>query len=205
MRLILSTIALGQLAISATALHAQTLVPISGETLVSRGGAFQVVKSPMGVQTGDFVFVNPGGAAQVSYSSNCSLPVSPGEVLTVAASIPCSPNNQNNQSNQSPQQNANNQPNSPNGNGPAQSPTGADTLASGQAAEPGAAAGAAGEAGAGAGGAGAGGAAGGAAGAAAGVTTGTMVAVGVGVAAAVAVGVAVSNASGSSDKKAASP
>jgi hypothetical protein len=74
-----------------TSAYAAILTDISGQALVNRGGSggYQLAVSGMVLNPGDVVVVNPGGAAQISYSDGCTVPVQAGAVVTVTEISPC--------------------------------------------------------------------------------------------------------------------
>ncbi len=70
--------------------NAATVSSIQGEVLVNTGTGFKPLASAPGDLTaGSQVMVRPGGAATITYASNCSVRV-PSGVWAVQASAPCS-------------------------------------------------------------------------------------------------------------------
>jgi hypothetical protein len=89
MRTTLASIALiAGVAFSLPALAA-TVESGKGQVLINRGGGFQPVAGGAQAGAGDAVMVSPNGSAQIVYSDGCSIPVVPGNVITVTAESPC--------------------------------------------------------------------------------------------------------------------
>ena len=74
--------------LSSTAM-AVTLQPLQGKVLINRGTGFQHVTEPVTAAVGDAVMVSADGTAQVVYNSGCTVPVKPGNVVTIALEAPC--------------------------------------------------------------------------------------------------------------------
>jgi hypothetical protein len=68
---------------------AATIEPVQGNLQLNRGQGFQPVNSRVDANVGDTVVVGPGGAAAVTYSDGCKVPVQPGAVTTIAPLSPC--------------------------------------------------------------------------------------------------------------------
>ena len=68
---------------------AATIEPVQGNLSLNRGQGFQPVNSRVDANVGDSVVVGPGGAAAVTYSDGCKVPVQPGSVTTIAPLSPC--------------------------------------------------------------------------------------------------------------------
>jgi len=69
--------------------YAATVSSLQGEVLVNTGSGFKPVASAAGdLKPGSQVMVPPGGAATISYASNCSVRV-PSGVWAVQAVAPC--------------------------------------------------------------------------------------------------------------------
>jgi hypothetical protein len=68
---------------------AATIEPVQGNLSLNRGQGFQPVNSRIDANVGDTVVVGPGGAAAVTYSDGCKVPVQPGAVTTIAPLSPC--------------------------------------------------------------------------------------------------------------------
>ena len=75
--------------IGSTAAFATTLESIKGSVLINHGAGYQPVAEPTAPKVGDLVMANAGGSAQVVYSAQCSVAVTPGKVVTIAAEPPC--------------------------------------------------------------------------------------------------------------------
>ena len=69
---------------------AATLIVNQGLASVSRGDGYVAAPSGTEVGPGDKVVVKPNGSATIVYSPACQIPVAAGEVVTIAATIPCS-------------------------------------------------------------------------------------------------------------------
>ena len=72
-----------------SAAMAVTLQPLQGKVLINRGAGFQHVTEPVTAAVGDSVMVSANGNAQLVYDSQCSVPVKPGNVVTIALEAPC--------------------------------------------------------------------------------------------------------------------
>jgi len=72
-----------------SACWAATIEPVQGNLQLNRGQGFQPVNSRVDANVGDTVVVGPGGAAAVTYSDGCKVPVQPGAVTTIAPLSPC--------------------------------------------------------------------------------------------------------------------
>jgi hypothetical protein len=69
--------------------HAATVAAVEGEVLVNSGSGFKPITGALsGVKPGTEVMVRPGGAATITYASNCSVRV-PSGVWAVQATAPC--------------------------------------------------------------------------------------------------------------------
>ena len=68
---------------------AATIEPVQGNLQLNRGQGFQPVNSRVDANVGDTVVVGPGGAAAVTYSDGCKVPVQPGAVTTIGPLSPC--------------------------------------------------------------------------------------------------------------------
>jgi hypothetical protein len=68
---------------------AATVEPVQGNLSLNQGQGFQPVNSRVNANVGDTVVVGPGGAAAVTYSDGCKVPVQPGAVTTIAPLSPC--------------------------------------------------------------------------------------------------------------------
>ena len=68
---------------------AATIEPVQGNLSLNRGQGFQPVNSRIDANVGDTVVVGPGGAAAVTYSDGCKVPVQSGAVTTIAPLSPC--------------------------------------------------------------------------------------------------------------------
>jgi hypothetical protein len=67
---------------------AATVEP-EGQVSINRGSGFQPVKGVVQANVGDSVMASPNGSARIVYSDDCSIPVVPGAVITIAAESPC--------------------------------------------------------------------------------------------------------------------
>jgi hypothetical protein len=76
-------------ALTATQAFAATVIPTNGQVMVNQGSGFKEIKGPLEVKAGDTITVKPGSSASISYSSNCLVPVTAGQVATVAPKVPC--------------------------------------------------------------------------------------------------------------------
>ena len=77
------------MALLSSAAMAVTLQPLQGKVLINRGAGFQHVTEPITAAVGDSIMVSADGNAQVVYDSQCSVPVNPGNVVTIALEAPC--------------------------------------------------------------------------------------------------------------------
>jgi hypothetical protein len=77
------------MAVLSSAAMAVTLQPLQGKVLINRGAGFQQVTKPTTAAVGDSIMVSADGNAQVVYDSQCSVPVKPGNVVTIAFEAPC--------------------------------------------------------------------------------------------------------------------
>ena len=77
------------IALLSSAAVAVTLQPLQGKVLINRGTGFQDVTEPITAAVGDSVMVSADGNAQLVYDSHCSVPVKPGNVVTIALEAPC--------------------------------------------------------------------------------------------------------------------
>jgi hypothetical protein len=68
---------------------AATLQPMGGEVFVNQGRGYQLVTTPIDINPGDAVMVNPNGLATIVYNGACSVGVKPGLVATVTPNPPC--------------------------------------------------------------------------------------------------------------------
>ena len=68
---------------------AATIEPVQGNLSLNQGQGFRPVNSRIDANVGDTVVVGPGGAAAVTYSDGCKVPVQPGTVTTIAPLSPC--------------------------------------------------------------------------------------------------------------------
>ncbi len=75
--------------ISSHAAFATTLQSIQGNVLINHGAGYQAVTASTVPKVGDLVMANAGGSAQVVYSAQCSVAVTPGKIVAVAAEPPC--------------------------------------------------------------------------------------------------------------------
>jgi hypothetical protein len=75
--------------VCSSAAFAATLQSIKGSVLINHGAGYQPVAEPIAPKVGDLVMANVGGSAQVVYSAQCSVAVTPGKVVTIAVEAPC--------------------------------------------------------------------------------------------------------------------
>jgi hypothetical protein len=68
---------------------AATIEPVQGSLSLNQGQGFQPIDGRVNANVGDTVVVGPGGAAAVTYSDGCKVPVQPGAVTTIAPLSPC--------------------------------------------------------------------------------------------------------------------
>lgn len=69
---------------------AATVQSVQGQVSVNRGAGYQPARSGAPAKPGDVVMASPGGSAQVAYPDGCVVNVSPGAVVKIQASSPCS-------------------------------------------------------------------------------------------------------------------
>jgi hypothetical protein len=81
--------AIGGSLLFVSASWAATIEPVQGSLSLNRGQGFLPVNSRVDANVGDTVVVGPGGAAAVTYSDGCKVPVQPGAVTTIAPLSPC--------------------------------------------------------------------------------------------------------------------
>lgn len=87
MRVLVSSAVL--LLILNVAASAATIAPVSGRISANFGQGFVVIPSARTVPPGTQVMVAPGGEGTINYGSGCVVPVTSGQIYTVAASAPC--------------------------------------------------------------------------------------------------------------------
>jgi hypothetical protein len=75
--------------VSASATSAATLQAIKGSVLINQGAGYQPAGEPTAPKVGDLVMAKAGGSAQVVYNAQCSVAVTPGKVVIIAAEPPC--------------------------------------------------------------------------------------------------------------------
>lgn len=68
---------------------AATLRPTGGDVLINHGAGFEHVSGPTNAGVGNSVMVSPGGSAQVVYDDQCTVPIKPGQLVTIAQEAPC--------------------------------------------------------------------------------------------------------------------
>src|SRR5271170_6797366 len=77
------------LLVSVTPCLAALIEPLQGDCYISHGQGFAPVTGEMNAGPGDTVMVTPGGMAETVYSEGCKVDVTPGALMTIAASSPC--------------------------------------------------------------------------------------------------------------------
>jgi hypothetical protein len=71
---------------SASAAHIQI---VTGEVLLSRGGAYRAVQGPSEILAGDMLVSRPGSSAKITFDDGCATYLGMGMVFTVEAKSPC--------------------------------------------------------------------------------------------------------------------
>ncbi len=79
----MTTTLIGSVAVAATVQVTQ------GQVSVNRGAGFKQVATVAQATTGDTVMAGPGGSGQIVYPDGCTVQVSPGALVTIAAQSPC--------------------------------------------------------------------------------------------------------------------
>jgi hypothetical protein len=74
---------------SSSGAFAATLQSIQGSVLINYGSGYQPVTEPIAPKVGELVMARAGGSAQVVYNAQCSVAVTPGKVVAIAAEPPC--------------------------------------------------------------------------------------------------------------------
>jgi hypothetical protein len=75
--------------VASVAAQAATLMAPEGAALVNGGEGFKAAKAATVLKSGDSIMVQPGVSAQLIYGDGCSVAVTSGSVVVVAAKSPC--------------------------------------------------------------------------------------------------------------------
>jgi len=86
-----SVIAFALLVAATSYSWAATVTGVQGQVLVNSGNGFRPVQGAVQAGPGARVVVNQGGQASVQYDDGCIVPLSAGQLYTIAAVSPCGP------------------------------------------------------------------------------------------------------------------
>ena len=62
---------------------------VNGQVMVNSGSGYRVIDGAGQLKNGDRVMVGPNASATISFDKGCSVPLKPGQVLTIGSSNPC--------------------------------------------------------------------------------------------------------------------
>lgn len=74
---------------------AATVTGVQGQILLNTGDGFRLVQGSVQVGPGARIVANQGGEGSIQYDDGCSVPLTPGQLYTIAAASPCATTQQN--------------------------------------------------------------------------------------------------------------